>query len=114
MAMVDAAIVPSEAAPGETVLFTVKIIDPKHVVKWVDVVVDEYPDAAFDLYDDGTEGDVAAGDGIWSYEFVVPYGAPAGTYHWTFTAYDENLEFVDTGSQTGEEPVLPTATLVVE
>jgi hypothetical protein len=40
------------------------------------------------LYDDGTHGDVTAGDGIYSYSLAVPTGQTASTYMLNFTATD--------------------------
>ncbi len=41
------------------------------------------------LYDDGTNGDGKAGDGVYSYVMAIPFHAPARTYSLNVTATDE-------------------------
>ncbi len=42
----------------------------------------------FVMYDDGTNGDIAAGDGTYSLVVGLPPTAAKGTYHWEFQARD--------------------------
>lgn len=52
---------------------------------WVNLSV-VYGASETPLYDDGTHGDVVAGDGTWSTYFLVPYNAPNGTHMLNLTA----------------------------
>jgi len=56
---------PPSFRAGEPVTLSVGVSDPGGVVDTVSAVIDGV-DASVDLYDDGTHGDAAAGDGVWS------------------------------------------------
>jgi hypothetical protein len=74
------------------VLLTAQVDRPEGAAALASVTVDL---AVFDkkasqpLYDDGTNGDGKAGDGIYSFETTVPLLAPARTYSLNVTAIDQ-------------------------
>jgi hypothetical protein len=113
LAMVDAGVKPLEVAPGDSALISVQVIDPENVVDSVTVTVDEYPEITLDLYDDGTEGDVTANDGVYSIEFEVPFEAPPGEFHWTFNAYDADGEELKIETEAGPVPLTAKGTITV-
>lgn len=60
------------------------------------------------LYDDGTNGDIKAGDGTYSYSFTTPASSTASTYTLTFTGTSSSLA---SGTATAMLTVqLPVAT----
>ena len=84
-----ARVTPSQLRPGDNALITVEVVDPMKTVERVAVSLDEAGDYTVDMRDDGLEGDVRAGDGIWSFWVEVPFGAPPGEYEFTLTAYSD-------------------------
>lgn len=76
LALSDAKVEPAEAKPGASILVTVKVSDPDHLIDTIAATVDGMPGSA-ELYDNGTHGDAAAGDGVWSGAIaLVPQTAP--------------------------------------
>ena len=75
----------------------------------VQATVREYPEYTIRLNDQGRMGDEKAGDGIWSYEFPVPYDAPARKYHLDVTVKDKEGNIIKFGQAEG-----PATTIVVE
>lgn len=80
-------IVPAQLVPGDTALITVEVKDKNGIIHAITGVVKEDPSLQLRLRDDGQEGDVTAGDGIWSLAVTVPPVTPAGAVNLTFTAY---------------------------
>jgi hypothetical protein len=80
-------IVPAQLFPGDTALITVEVQDKNAIIHSIMGVVKEDPSLQLKLRDDGQEGDVAAGDGIWSLAVTVPPATPDGAVSLTFTAY---------------------------
>jgi hypothetical protein len=77
----QASAAPDTVAPGDTTLFTVEVADSGGGIG--EVSIDLSPvggDARSLLRDDGTGGDVEAGDGIYSGEYAIPETAPSATY----------------------------------
>lgn len=90
LAFTDAAVFPARARAGETVLVTLRLSDPQGKVDTIGTALSGVDGPKFDLYDNGTRGDLVAGDGIWSYSLVIPGTAEAGDYAVVATAYDPN------------------------
>jgi hypothetical protein len=65
LALSDAKAEPAAAKVGTNILVTVKVSDPDHLVDTISATVDGMPGST-ELYDNGTHGDAAAGDGTWS------------------------------------------------
>ncbi len=81
---------PAELKVGEQGLITVSLKGPKDGVQKVIATVREESSFTFPLNDSGTDGDVKAGDNIWSYQIAVPYEAPPGTYNVEISVYDKD------------------------
>jgi len=84
---VSAGIDPVTLHPGDTALVTVQVKDKNDIIASIAGVIEEEPSRKLKLHDDGQEGDVKAGDGIWSLAVQVPLQAPPGAFNLTFTAY---------------------------
>lgn len=81
-------VVPTELHPGNTALVTVEVKDKNGIIHGITGVAKEVPTERLKLRDDGQEGDVKAGDGIWSLAVTVPENLNlAGSFNLTFTAY---------------------------
>ena len=61
------------------------------------------------LYDDGSHGDVTAGDGTYSYNFAIPAGQAASLYKLNFAVSDSQLR---TGTTSANLTVLAPVTYV--
>lgn len=91
---------PTEVAPGDPAKIFVVLKGSTDKVSKIIATVREAPDMFFSLNDSGRDGDEKAGDNIWSYQVVVPWGAGAGTYHLDFSVYDkEGNELVTKGME---------------
>lgn len=112
LAMLEAMNDPPAVNPGDEAMVSVRVIDRKGVVDEVTATVMEYRDMVIQLNDEGEQGDIVAGDGVWSYRFSVPYEAPTGEYHWEFNAYDSSGHPVSIMTKEGEEAPLTAETVV--
>lgn len=81
----DLEVEPRAVKRGNPVLATVKLSDPDHVV---DTVAVSLGDATFDLYDDGTNGDSKAVDGVWSRLLPVAETTDTGEQSLKARAFD--------------------------
>ncbi|MGB9693377.1 MAG: NEW3 domain-containing protein, partial [Fervidobacterium sp.] len=74
--------------------------DPYNLTKYMNATFDMGTSSPADdqtliLYDDGTNGDEIADDKIFTNIFNIPNDASVGTWKINFTAYTENLEFLN-------------------
>lgn len=83
-----AAVQPSPAKPGDTVMVTVQVADSERRIDTIAVAVDGGEGLMFDLYDNGTHGDETARDGVWSYAMDVPHTLDVEQYTMTIVPYD--------------------------
>ena len=60
--------------------------------------------AQVDLYDNGTQGDAAANDGIWSVRLEVPPTATAGAHTLEVLAYDVHGDPIADPAAEGDTP----------
>ncbi|HOE66336.1 MAG TPA: hypothetical protein PLO62_07400 [Candidatus Hydrogenedentes bacterium] len=81
---------PVAVRPGESLKISTRIADPDRQVDTVGVTIPQLDGQTFDLYDNGSNGDAQAGDGIWSYAFTLPPTAAPGQYALNIVAYDKN------------------------
>lgn len=83
---------PTAVAPGASILFTVTVTpatDPASTGIGVDGNLSTIGGLATQpFYDNGTNGDVTAGDNIFSYSAIVPGGTAGGSYVITSVAHD--------------------------
>ncbi|MDZ7374843.1 MAG: hypothetical protein ONB23_12875 [candidate division KSB1 bacterium] len=108
--LVSAKAEPVVLSPGQKGRIEVAFAGAKARVGSVQAVVREYPEYTIRLNDEGRMGDAVAGDGIWSYEFPVPFDAPAQKYHVDIVVKDKAGKVLKLGkAETG-----PAATIVVE
>ncbi|MCD6288007.1 MAG: hypothetical protein J7M12_02720 [Candidatus Hydrogenedentes bacterium] len=108
LAFTAAAATPVEVTLGNPVLVTATLNDPHGSVAKVIATVREVPEMAFELFDDGKEGDAVAGDGVWSCKLIVPPEAVPGTYHFDVTGYSASGAPITIRLSTGE--VVPLTT----
>ncbi len=99
---VDSAISPVALHPGDTALVTISVKDKNEIVASIVGIIEEEPSRKLKLHDDGQEGDVKAGDGIWSLAVLVPLQAPPGDFNLTFTAYRSDGVAVPIRGDEGE------------
>jgi hypothetical protein len=85
------AVKPAIISTGETALLLVKFKGLKSHVLMVKASVREAVNANYILNDQGDDGDIKAGDDIWSCQVHIPQGTPAGKYHFDFHALDKDL-----------------------
>jgi len=102
LSMKEAAVAPAPITRGETALVTVVITDPDRVVDTVGATLGSLRDNSFDLFDNGTLGDAAANDGIWSRTVEVPATLPVGSHTVRIQAYDVNGDPVMAPAKEGE------------
>jgi len=95
-------IAPQALHPGDTALITIGVKDKNEIIHSIVGVIKEEPSIKLTLHDDGEEGDVKAGDDIWSLAVKVPLEAPPGTFNLTFTAYRSDGVAVPVRSADGE------------
>lgn len=80
---------PASINPGQAVLVTVEVIDLQNAIDTLAATFGATK-ATVDLHDNGTNGDVAVGDGIWSARLTVPAEAAPGPYEVNIAAYNAN------------------------
>ncbi len=88
-ALRNLALEPESAAPGESVLVTVQVVDQNNAIDTVALTL-KTTNLTADLYDNGTNGDAFAGDGIWSTKVYLPPELQEGLYVVELLAYDAN------------------------
>lgn len=94
----EVVIEPATAKPGVTVLVTARVSDPDKVV---DTVAATIGGQTIDLFDNGSEGDAAALDGLWSRNIVLPATLPAGETVISVSAFDVNGDAVQLVAHDG-------------
>ena len=82
-------VLPAKGAPGAPFIVTVNVRDKYDEVDTLSVRLSG-TSLSTDLYDDGTQGDKTAGDGIWTATLTPLEVTPSGTYKVEITAYDKN------------------------
>lgn len=105
LALLNPHVEPTAPNPSEEVLIVVRVSDPEHKV---DTVAGRFRRYDFDLYDDGTHGDKVAGDGTWSYAYVLPTDATPGAYTFTIRAFDVHGDPVMREEEDGSASQLAT------
>ncbi len=116
LALRNIQLAPTAVAAGEVLRVTVDVRDE---AKKIDTVAANLHTAekefTFDLFDNGSHGDIAAGDGVWSVNVAVPGAATAGDYTLTLYAYDASGTRLTLPNEAGEEtPVSVEAALTVK
>lgn len=79
---------PATAAPGAGVTISVLAVDPNRAIDTMGAQIVGVENAHADLYDDGTHGDGAAKDGVWTCSVSLPAEMLTGEHHVEVTAYD--------------------------
>jgi len=87
LALEDVKAEPATAKPGDAVLVTVKVSDPDHAVDTVAAAVDG-AQGSTELYDNGTQGDATASDGIWTASLALSPQTTPGEHAITISAYN--------------------------
>lgn len=80
---------PASVPTGQNTLVTVEVIDLKNAIDTLSVSfgAGKIP---VDLHDNGTNGDTAPGDGLWSAVLLIPMDAAQGPHEVTISAFDAN------------------------
>ncbi|MFM1919769.1 MAG: hypothetical protein RLZZ303_1403 [Candidatus Hydrogenedentota bacterium] len=107
---------PASVTPGQVLRVTVAVKDQDRVVDTVAANMrNNGKEFTFDLFDDGSHGDEAAGDGVRSVNVAVPGAATPGEYEIVFFAYDAAGNQVTLPNAHGEpEPVTASAKVTVQ
>lgn len=108
-ALAAPAVVPGAAKAGQEVVVTVAVRDSERIIDTLGMEVNFPEPLVSDLFDKGEEGDVVAGDNVWTRKIVIPAGAPAGVYEIRVTAYDANGETVQVQHPDGSATPLSTS-----
>ncbi|MBI2433160.1 MAG: hypothetical protein HYV26_09840 [Candidatus Hydrogenedentes bacterium] len=112
LGLVNAAVEPAPVTAGLSALIRVQVEDAAAAVDTITATV-ENTLIAVDLFDNGTNGDVTAGDNVWSANVLVPAELPAGGYTISFAAYDADGNTVTIPGPAGEQTPV-TASVQVE
>lgn len=80
-------VAPGKGAVGQEVMVTATLHDPKGMVDTVALTIGELEGTTADLYDNGSNGDETAADGVWSLRAPVPEVEP-GVYTLNLAGYD--------------------------
>lgn len=81
--------VPAAAPPGAAVRMTVEVVDMENAIDTLAATLNA-AGVTVDMFDNGQNGDVAAGDGVWSAMLPLPGDLPLGPYEVTMLPYDAN------------------------
>lgn len=106
--MSSAQVEPENLNPGTTAILSVNIKDRYAIVSRIEGYIMEEPDIKLVFNDKGEEGDVKAGDGVWSLAVDVPQEAPPGDFVLELTAYNSKGEEINIREKGGEVKVLST------
>jgi len=101
----SAVVEPATAKAGSPVLITAKVVDPNRAI---DTVAASVGDVKVDLFDNGAQGDVTAGDGVWSRLAPLPATIAAGEITVDVHAYNANGEAVQVPGPDGQPAPLTT------
>lgn len=111
--MGSALVAPPSVGPGKAAVLSVQVLDPDRKIDTIAAVVGENI-VTGDLYDNGMNGDAAAGDGRWSLLLSMPPDLADGTYTVTFHAYDaQGAPVLLPGPDGAPAPVQATAAITV-
>ncbi|MCC6144859.1 MAG: hypothetical protein IT368_13720 [Candidatus Hydrogenedentes bacterium] len=102
----NAQITPPALHPGATALITLEVKDKHRIIERVEGQLKEDDRITLKLYDDGTHGDVEAGDSIWSLQVDVPDEAPPGEFAVDFVAYRSDGQPVPIRDDQGNVTIL--------
>lgn len=97
--------------PGQAALVTIAVRDDRHEVDTLAIQV-VGTNLKGDLYDDGTHGDLKAGDSVWSVTLTPVEATPAGDYELIVTGFDSNGLALLVPGPDGEELPLEVRTTV--
>lgn len=90
-----AEVLPAKGTPGAPFIVTVNVRDKYDEVDTLSVRMSG-TSLSTDLYDDGTHGDKAPGDGIWTATLTPLDVTPSGAYRLDIAAYDKNGQALTT------------------
>jgi hypothetical protein len=113
LALTNPIIAPEMVKPGAAALLSVDVVDAERKIDTVAAVVGE-KQLAVDLYDNGMQGDVAAGDGRWTILLGVPADFADGVYSVTLQAYDaKGMAVTEPGPDGSPVAIMTTVALNV-
>lgn len=116
LALANVQLAPTEVAAGEVLRVSVDVRDANNVVDTVAANMHTADkEFTFDLFDNGSHGDITAGDGVWSVNVAVPGAAVPGPYTLTLFAYDAAGTRLSLPNDAGEQiPVTVETAIAVK
>lgn len=97
--------------PGQPSVVTVAVRDDQNEVDTLAIQI-VGTNLTSDLYDDGTRGDVKAGDNVWSVTLTPMEATPAGHYELSVSGFDRHGHALLIDGPDGEEQPLRVRTQV--
>jgi hypothetical protein len=97
--IVDTTVSPNTVTAGEfdDVLFTIEMNDPESAIESVEIDLSPLGDSSDQtMYDDGTRGDLSAGDNIYSYETTISSTVTSGEKSLEITVTYREGEIIET------------------
>ncbi|MDP7639220.1 MAG: hypothetical protein QGG73_05830 [Candidatus Hydrogenedentes bacterium] len=104
----NAAIEPALLMPGSVAVLTVDLSDRFGIVDRVVGHVKQDPSITFRLRDDGVAPDEAEADGVWTFEYAVPFTAPPGAFDLVISAQDSAGDLILVRDGEGEARSMAT------
>ncbi len=98
----NAVIDPALLMPGSIAVLTVDLSDRFGIVADVVGHVKQDPSITFRLRDDGVDPDIDAGDGVWTFQYAVPFTAPPGSFGLVISAQDSSGDVILVRDEAGE------------
>ncbi len=105
LALSDAKSDPAIGKPGANMLLQVAVSDPDHVVDTLAATVEGVP-SAVEMYDNGSHGDAAAGDGVWTGTLTLAPEVTPGDHAVEIKAFGANGTPVMKKDEAGAEAPL--------
>lgn len=112
LALLDPKVEPATASLGQSVLISVRVSDLERRIDTVAATIEGMA-VPQDLYDNGTRGDVAANDGIWSAAVTLGSQLSPGQHRIGIYAFDRNGGAVTITAPDGN-PVPVSAQTTIE
>lgn len=114
LALLNPVVDPPSVGPRGPFTVSVQVSDPDHVVDTVACKIDGIENT-FDLYDNGTHGDKAPNDGVWTCQIVSPVPLSKGEHAVALNAFNANGAAVTVPGKDGaQQPLTAQANVTVK
>lgn len=114
LALMPPTLSPGVVAPGTSITVTTEVYDRDHRIDTMSLVIAD-SGLSFELYDNGTNNDKKARDGVWTTQIDLPEDIAAGSHIVKIMAYDRNgeaLSIKTKGKEKGKPLTSETALLI--